>query len=289
MPTSGRSGSSDPVLTLAPPCNVVRVFFKTAHGARLSRFLRIRNSQDVLDQLPGLIRHVEECFASVVVAATLASVPAHKHAHSVRSHGFRFTNICGKIHHLYSPQFFSPGVLPLTVKVVNGFGHFECLYSVHTNLLTAQNRNNTLFRGGRCCAEINTVIQHAFSADAIDAVNVHMMVANVRMAHPICIACLAVDKALAAHPALTCVSMCMTEDQSYMKSIKITRVGTPFQNTHLPPCLVDDNMSMLVNLSRSGSVNVFLTIAKDVPLRDGLEHDYTPLLTAVLAVVDRYT
>jgi len=282
-------GPRDPAQTLRPPCNVLRVYFTMANDARLSRFMRTHTSADVLNQLPTLIRHAQECFGSAVVSATLASVPSHKHEHSVRSHGFRFTNICGKIHHLYSSQFFAPGVLPLVVKVVNGFGHFECLYSIHTNLLTAQNRHNTLFRGGRCCTEISKVIQHAFCTDAIDEIHVHMMVANIRMPHPICIACLAVDRALAAHPDLTCVSMCMTEDQSYMKSIKISRVSTTFQQAHLPHTLVDENMSMLVNLSRSGSVNVFLTIAKQVPLREGLEQDYTPLLAAILRVVDRFT
>jgi len=261
----------------------------TINNAQLSRFIRVDSSRTVLDQLPKMIQHVEACFESTVAFVKLAKVAPQKQRNCFRSHGFRFTNICGKIHHLYSSQFFAPGVKPLVVRVVNGFGHFECLYSVHTNLLTAQNRNNTLFRGGRNCADINRVIDHAFCAEAINKVNVHMMVANVRLPHPINICCLAVDRALAGHPALTCVSMCMTEEQSYMKSIKITRVLPVFQDLYLSPALVDENMSMLINLSRSGSINIFLTVTKDVQLRDGLEHEYTPLLTEILRIVDKYT
>jgi len=275
--------------TLAPGSDLMRVYMQTESSARLSRFLRVDPSYNVFDQLPKIIQLVEASFNSPVTSASLVAVAPHKQRHCLRSHSFRYTNICGKIHHLYSPQFFAPGVLPLVVRVVNGFGHFECLYSVHTNLLTAQNRHNTLFRGGRSCAEIDRVIQHAFCDDAINAVNVHMMVANVRMPHPINISCLVVDRALAAHPALTCVSMCMTEEQSYMKSIKITRVLAEFQRLHLAPDLVDENMSMLLNLSRSGSINVFLTITKDVQLRADLEHEYTPLLAEVLRIVDQYT
>jgi hypothetical protein len=45
----------------------------------------------------------------------------------------------------------------------------------------------------------------------------------------------------------------------------------------------------LLNVSKSGCVNIFVTIGKETPLTLGVEHTYMPMLDALVCFVDKYT
>ena len=265
-----------------------RLLIYTNNGAKLTRYLEVSCLSDILDEIPAYTEPVMSAFNTTIASLSVSAVPPHKYS-VLKPHPFKFTNICGKIKHTYSAQFHQPGVQPMVVRVQNGFGRFECLYSVHTNLLTGQNRNNTLFRGGRSSKEILSVIEHAFCEEGIGDIHVHMMVANIRMTHPVTVNCSFVDKMLALAPQWQCRSVCMTEDQAYMKSFKITKIKTAWQETLIKSELVDQDLAILVNVCRSGSINLFMSIGAFVPLTPDIEHEYTPILTAVIDLVHKYT
>jgi len=175
------------------------------------------------------------------------------------------------------------------LKTNNAFGCFETLLSVHGNLQTAQNRCNTLFRAGRCSRGILLIIEHAFDPACVELVNMHMLVANVRLAHPIMIACQYLDRSLHNSPRWTTTSVIMGEEQTYMKSFQLSAVSAAWQETLLGLGQSDLKLAVLVNVSKSGCVKLFVTISKETLLTPGVEHAYAPLLEALVQFVDMYT
>ena len=265
-----------------------RLLIYTSNDAKLTRYLEVSCLSQILDEIPAYTEPVTSAFHTSIASLSVSTVPPHKSS-VLKPHPFKFTNICGKIKHTYSAQFHQPGVKPMVVRVQNGFGRFECLYSVHTNLLTGQNRNNTLFRGGRNSKAIISVIEHAFCEDSIGDIHVHMMVANIRMSHPVTVKCTFVDKMLTLAPQWKCLCVCMTEDQAYMKSFKIAKIKTTWQATMIKSELVDKDLAILVNVCRSGSINLFMSIGAFVPLTPDIEHEYTPILMFVVDLIHKYT
>lgn len=281
--------ASAPAPSCAPPPSLFRVFLETRSDAKMSRYVEAATAADVLDQLPAMAFEIGACFRSAVYCAVLRHVPAAR-ARPPPAHPLKYTNVCGRVRHLRSDQFYNPGVLPMVVKLNNAFGRFEVLYSVHTNLLTGQNRKNTLFRGGRFSGSILSTIDHAFGKDAIDSINMNMLVAHVRLAHPINVACLFLDRELAAKPHWACRKICLTEDsQAHLKSIKLTQICPTWQKTLLREDLTDVRMKILINVCRSGSVNFFLTVADGITMFDGIEHEYSPLLNEIVRMVQACT
>jgi len=288
QPGSPPASSSDNAPILPSDLRLFRLLIYTNNDAKLTRYLHVSCLSDMLDEIPAYTEPVMSAFNTTIDSLSVCGVPPHKYS-ALKPHPFKFTNICGKIKHTYSAQFHQPGVQPMVVKVQNGFGRFECLYSVHTNLLTGQNRNNTLFRGGRSSKEILGVIEHAFCEESIGNIHVHMLVANIRMTHPVTVNCCFVDKMLALATQWQCRSVCMTEDQAYMKSFKISNIKTAWQESLIKSQLVDKNLAILVNVCRSGSINLFMSIGALVPLTPDIEHEYTPVLMAVIDLIHKYT
>jgi len=241
----------------------------------------------LLHEVAGHIAAVQHNCRTEVDAVRITSLAKGKCAQPARQ--LRITNICGKIRHYHSAQFFNPGVLPLVRKTHNAFGCFETLLSVHGNLQTAHNRKNTLFRAGRSSASILRIIDHAFDPACIHFVNMHMLVANVRLAHPVSICCYYLEARLADCKDWTCTRVVVDEEQTYMKSFKLSAVRPAWQEEMLGAGRADPRLAVLLNVSKSGCVNLFVSIGKDTPLTPGVEHGYLPLLNALVRFVDRYT
>jgi len=264
-----------------------RIVLITANNARATRW---HTDTSVLMLVKAITEHTalaELHFESKVVYVGVSPVTRGKTVIAPRA--LRITNICGKIRHSHSNQFYNPGVLPLVRKTHNAFGSFETLLSVHGNLQTAQNRINTLFRAGRCSASILLIIEHAFDQACIVFVNMHMLVANVRLAHPITISCQFLDQRLQESDDWTSTRAVTGEEQAYMKSFKLSNVRPALQEALLGVGQADPKLAILLNVSKSGCVNIFVTIGKETPLTPGVEHGYMPLLDALVRFVDRYT
>jgi len=201
----------------------------------------------------------------------------------------RITNICGRIWHSYSSRLYNEGVAPLVIKTRNASGSFESLLSVHGNLQTAQNRNNTLFRAGRCSVGILLIIKHAFDPQCVLQVNMHMLVANVRLAHPITIGCQYLDARMHEAAEWTSTVVIMGEEQTYMKSFKLSGLSLAWQEAMLGVGQADSKLDILLNVSKSGCVNIFVTIGKETQLTPCIEHAYMLMLNALVRLVDKYT
>jgi len=167
----------------------------------------------------------------------------------------------------------------------NAFGSFETLLSVHGNLQTTQNRN----RAGRCSTGILLIIEHAFDPNCVLQVSMHMLVANVRLAHPIIIGCQYLDARLQDAVEWTSTVVVMGKEQTYMKSFKLSGLCPAWQESLLRVGQADSKLVILLNVSKSGCVNLFDTIGKETLLTPGVVHAYLPMLDALVRFVDKYT
>jgi len=263
------------------------IVLRTANHVRLTRWHDSASPHSLLHAVAAHVAAAQLHFESKVVAVSVARLPPGKVPQPPRA--LRISNICGKIRHYASAQFYNPGVAPLVRKTINAFGSFETLLSVHGNLQTAQNRKNTLFRAGRCSKHILLTIEHAFDPACVQFVNIHMLVANVRLPHPVAIGCTYLDVRLHESAHWTCTRVVVDEEQTYMKSFRLSAVCPAWQATMLGAGHVDPKLAVLLNVSKSGCVNLFVSIGKDTPLTPGVEHGYMPLLAALVDFVDRYT
>ena len=263
------------------------IALRTKNGVRLTRWHAGGSLRALLHAVAAHAEAARELFESEVVAVAVTALPPGKTPPPPRA--LRISNICGKIGHFTSAQFYNPGVAPLVRKTVNAFGRFETLLSVHGNLQTAQNRGNTLFRAGRSSAGLLRIIEHAFNPDCVAVVNMHMLVANVRLAHPIAVGCTYLDARLRESPDWHCARAVVDEEQTYMKSFRLSAVSPAWQAALVGAERADPQLAVLLNVSKSGCVNLFVSIGQHTPLTPGVELEFMPLLAALVAFVDRYT
>jgi len=264
-----------------------RIVLTNVNQVKVTRWHMDRCTMGLLCSIARYVACATENFHSRVVSVSVSVVGSDKTALPPRA--LRITNICGRIRHSYSPRFYNEGVAPLVIKTRNAFGSFESLLSVHGNLQTAQNRNNTLFRAGRCSVGILLIIEHAFDPQCVLQVNMHMLVANVRLAHPISIGCQYLDARIVYAEEWTASVVVMGEEQTYMKSFKLSGLSLAWQEALLGVGQADSKLAILLNVSKSGCVNIFVTIGKETPLTPGIEHAYMPMLDALVRFVDKYT
>lgn len=262
-----------------------RVFITTTNHVKIERYVPETQFVPCLAVVAGLVAAAEERFQAPVCTVRVSACRRAR----LRPTALRITNICGKIKHCHSEQFFNPGVLPFVVKTRNAFGNFETVYSVHGNLQTAQNRNNTLFRGGRNSGDILTSIGHVFDPASIVYVHMHMIVANVRLEHPVNVDCQYLDSVFKLDPRWQYRFVAKTEDQTYMKSFKLSSICMTWQAAVLGRALADTELAVMVNIGKSGSVNLFVTIGRETLLAPDVEHQFTPLLAELVALVDAST
>jgi len=260
-----------------------RVRVSTDNGAALARHL---DAPSLMCMLSGLSALCEE--TACRFGSSVSSVCVDPGAHTQTGRAFRFTNICGKIVHYAHPEFYRPGVQALVTEAKNEFGCSDSLYSADCNLVTTRSRTNTLFRGGNNTARIMQCIEHAFAPEAVKDATVHMLVGNVRLAHPVNVLCGFVDRMMTEDARWECRVDMLSEEQAYMKSMRLSRMrpacvgaGSVLAD-HLPAAL-------LVNINKNGSINLFMTLDHPVPLSTSVEALYEPIFREVIDVIDRYT
>jgi len=259
-----------------------RVFITTANHITIQRYVPETLFVPCLAVVARFAADAEERFHSSVVCVRVSACKTAR----LRPTALRITNICGKIQHCHCAHFYNPGVLPFVKKTRNAFGNFETVYSVHSNLQTAQNRRNTLFRGGRCSKGILLSIDHVFNPDCVVYVHMHMIVSNVRLEHPIHVDCHFIDMVFQNEPRWQYRFVVKTEDQTYMKSFKLSGLCLEWQASLLGAA-ADKDLAVMVNLGKSGSVNLFVTISQETPLTPGAEHRFMPLLHALVELVEQ--
>ena len=259
-----------------------RVFITTSNHITIQRYVPETQFVQCLAVVARFVAATEKRFHSPVVRVRVSACKTAR----LRLTALRITNLCGKIQHSHCAQFYNPGVLPFVKKTRNAFGNFETVYSVHGNLQTAQNRRNTLVRGGRCSKGILLSIDHVFDPECVVYVHMHMIVANVRLEHPINVDCQFLDMVFQNDPRWQYRFVAKTEDQTYMKSFKLSGLCLEWQASLLGEA-ADKDLAVMVNLGKSGSVNLFVTICQETLLAPGFEHRFMLLLHALVELVEQ--
>lgn len=236
---------------------------------------------DTLSFLHELFVQCEQRFEARVVRVVIRDKPEGVAERSP----IKFSNICGKIDHVSRRNLYYPAVTPLLVNVKNGFGNFRGLYSKHCNLLTCTSQSSTLFRGGRCSRAIEKVVSHAILPESIANMTVHMLVAIARLGRGVCVNANYLDHQLARDERWTCVSMPQHEDMTYVKGFKLKN----FKEKFIQEFKIASPQSVVINVSKHGSVNFFMTLQSDVTFRSGVEHTFIPFLQMLLDVVESTT
>lgn len=221
-----------------------------------------------------LVEESEQRFSAKVAHVLVRDKPPEV----LPAQSIRFVNICGKIDHLHHHRIYQPGVTPLLVPVKNSFGNFRGLYSEQCNLLTCTSKSSTLFRGARSAARVLKVVKHAINPDNISAMTVHMLVANGRLGHGVCINSYYLEHHMGRDPRWRCESLPANEDMSYVKSMRLSDFATEFlQSLHVPV-----PRAVLINISKHGSVNFFMTMQENVPFNAQVEAQFRPLFVSML-------
>tara|TARA_Y100000389_G_scaffold191290_2_gene217194 strand:+ start:6825 stop:7607 length:783 start_codon:yes stop_codon:yes gene_type:complete len=252
---------------------------RLANGIVIKRCIPDTN---VFETLSALTATVQQCWERFGASAGLVIIRDKPHGVGPKS-GIKFTNICGKIDHISSRRVYHPGVEPLVKSVSNGFGRFKGIYSKHCNLLTCTTRSSTLFRGGRRSKAIAKVVEHAIDPESISRMTVHMLVANARLGHGVCVDSHYLDNYVSEDPRWRCVPIPQHEEMAYVKSLRLTE----FQQEFASSMKISAPDSIVVSVSKNGSVNFFVTMSSDVEFRRNIEREYIPFLEELMEVVNR--
>ena len=243
----------------------------------IKRCLATRNVFETLADLARVVRLCQERFHAPPTLIIVRDKPPGVGPKS----RIKYTNICGKIDHVTNRPIHHPGVQPLVKVVSNGFGRFRGLYSRHCNLLTCTTQSSTLFRGGRSSKGVDKAVLHAMNPDNIYRMTVHMLVAHARLGHGVCVDSHYLDQHVSQDSRWTCVSMAQHEEMAYVKSLRLTNFSAEFVSA----MKIQAPETVVLSVSKNGSVNFFVTMASDVKFERNIEHRYTPFLQALVDVV----
>ncbi len=75
--------------------------------------------------------------------------------------------------------------------------------------------------------------------------------------------------------------MTQHEDMSYVKGLKLTN----FDSDYVRSVGIPAPQSVVVNVSKHGSVNFFMTLASNVNFRRKIENDYIPFLESLMECI----
>ena len=261
-----------------PPGEVVAV----TTGPRYVRLVAPHAS--VIDTVTRLLKHVEAAGLEVLEVKTAArsvllcspEVPLY------------FSNICGKIEHYDVCKVTKDAVAPYVVAQSDSFGRALGVFSKHCSLRISKAMTNTLFRGGSSSAEIAEVIDHAILPETIRQITVHMIVASARLGRPVLMQEDFFIHRLQALPHWHCQRHVTDEEMQKYYSLQLTRFDADWLlQMGVPPG--SRPQSCLLNVCRTGTINLFVSVAPGVRFFVGIEHTYTRMLEEVLAVVRRFT
>lgn len=244
------------------------------------------SEKDILYQIESLVSEydlkIENEFHTIYVNS--CSEMFFRNVHEREVH---FTNICGKIVHWYSPNVIKHSVMPLTFKINNNFGRFWGLYGPTCNLITSNNMSNTIFKAARSTSDVSTVISHALESDSIRHVVLHMIVASARICNPICLQSMLIDKKFQNDSRWTANTVVKTEEGAHMKSISIVNINKEWIVSHDKTLIIPPKI--LVNMTKHGGVNIFLSLPPDVTMENEVEKRYLFVYHSIIELIEKYT
>ena len=249
------------------------------------RFVRIvPTNGSLLESISSLVRHVE--------AAGLAVDEVKSNTESCLScsaeHPLYFTNICGKIEHYDVCNVTHAAVTPYILDQHDAFGSALCLYSMHCSLRISKSLTSTLFRGGCSSASIAEVIEHAILPETIRSCSVHMIVCSARLGRPVLMQDDLLVTQMQSVNDWQCQHILNDGEMQKYHSLKLhgfteewlCRVG--LSGDACP-------QSCLLNICRTGTVNMFVSISPGVKFHTRVEMQYCTMLESILDVLRAFT
>lgn len=247
------------------------------NGAVLHRSMQTGNVFEVCNAVHALVRDDLPFFESTVAEARLVQSSNQPNP----AHGILFTNICGKVMLVPGQRIFQKGVLPMLTTCTDGFGRSTLLSSPVCNLSTHSKQTATLFRGASSTRAAQEVIEHAICPTAIGRITVHMLVATARLGRNINMHSYFIENALKQDTRWTATPIVQLDHMSYMKGVRITN----FSPTLAEQFGIITPKAMVLNISKHGSVNFFVTIPSELDFFVGLEVAFLPYCHMLLDVV----
>lgn len=243
-------------------------------------------------------RAVRTCYASLqnilhslgsvsLIAHDNVSVTVHTGGSLVPSRtSVTFTNIVGKIDHWDTCTILRNEVQSLALEICDGFGEFWCLFSPQCNLRVSKACTITLFRGGRSSNEILEIIENAIITDTIKSISVHMLVATARLGHPVARDCYGLVNAFAQMQMLKMYCTFDEDDITNYKGIILHSFCTDWlAKFNLPAAPTQ----IRLNLARTGTVNMFVSLASPLNLTPNIEFEFMPFLNHLLDFISQNT
>lgn len=243
-----------------------------------------------------IVRTCEGTLSAVLESVTSATQALHSLPLTVTVHTggcivparteLAFTNIVGKIKHYDCCQTLRPEVKDLAQDIYDGFGGFWCISSPHCNLRASKACTITLFRGGRDTSRISHVINHAVLPETIKSVTIHMMVISTRLGHAVAQNCVLLMQQMQASTSWQAYSTYDEGDMTNFKGIILHKFTKDFLQQFDMPV---DPSKVRLNIARTGTMNMFLSLKQPLLLDTGVELRYLPFLKALENIVFEYT
>lgn len=226
-------------------------------GSRFGRYVTCERSGDLLTHVSRVVTEFEGT-ASVVISTG----PGHHY----ELQPVAFTNVCGKINHRMAPYVVRDELLPLLVHVTNSFGTFKALYSPLCNLTICHIGNCTLFRGARCCVDVQHIASHALRTDCVTGAFLHMLVASSRVGMPVSGSNAGLRHFMCSDSRWSARVREETEDKTYQCCFELCG----FDQQWLHGLLAEHSQAptkLLLNINRKGSVNYFLSLVPSTKMK----------------------
>lgn len=248
------------------------------------RFARVAERSALLSTVSMLVAHARSNGVAVQEVRTQASDSLS----CTDRQDLYYTNICGKVEHYEVCSVVRDEVSVYVKEHCDAFGSAQCVFSPYCSLRISKAMTSTLYRGGCCSRQIAHVLEHALRPETIRANTVHMVVASARIGHPVLMHHDFLAGKLAEGRPWQCIRNVNDGEMQKYHSFKLYE----FETAWLATCGLENGFvpqSCLVNICRTGTVNLFLSISPGVPFEVGIEHRYTPMLNTVVAAVTAAT
>ena len=244
-----------------------RVRFSTTDGVVFVRLLFAADASGYLSLLHSTLREIEDSANVVVVSVRITEEACRE----IVARDVYFCNICGRIRHYDVIDVIREETRPVVMKLRNEFGHWNAIYSRLCNLVTSTNMSNTLFRGAASSRDVLEVVRHAIKTETILNMTLHMIVASARMPHPVAINSNVFNHSMKCDNIWKMRVEVTNSEAFFTKCITLFDFTPAFLNMHAIPS-ANTPKSVQVNITRTGSVNMFMSLAGGVPFHEDIEY-----------------
>ena len=261
-----------------------RVLFSTADDVTFVRLLFGSSSFHYLSLLHSALRDIESSANVTIVSVRIIE----EKCRPVVERSVYFCNICGRIKHCDVTEVVRDEVLPAVTKLRNEFGHWNAIYSPKCNLVTSTNMSSTLFRGACSSRDVFEVVRHAIQAETILHITLHMIVASARMSHPVAITSKVLEYSMQRDHLWKFRVEVTNAETFFTKSLTLYEFSETFLEIHALS-RANAPKSVQVNVTRTGSINMFMSLAGGVEFHKDIENLYMSTFQFIVAMVSDNT